>query len=129
MIARLSISILLAGGLCGCQTIKCQTIKCVTIGQQYVVTFDMEDGVPITQTETVASDNHPRRGQCGSGTTATGFTMDCLVHDACHGYAKQFQGTNGIRMELPGGLGPNCLDEFEPAIDDYGGSLPKCDGI
>jgi len=106
--------------LCGCTD-----IECVTVGEKFDVTYSMEDEVPITQNVEVG-ENGSQRGQCGSGVTATGWTMDCLRHDACQHYAVANEGTDGIKKELPGGLGPNCLDEFNLAIDDYAGSAEKC---
>jgi hypothetical protein len=108
----------------------CDDIDCVNIGEKYDVTFTMEDGVPITKSVKVG-EGGGHRGQCGSGETATGWTMDCLRHDACQRYAEDHEGEGDgeheIRKELAGGLGPNCLDEFGEAIDDYSGSQ-ECKG-
>ena len=57
---------------------------------------------------------HGGRGRCGDDWFSTGWTQDCFNHDECQIY----MGDHGI-FELPGGLGPNCLDEFFSAIDDF----------
>ena len=120
--------------LCAAACWGCDTIECVKKGNQYAVTYTMENEVPIEQSVQV-NVGTSQRGQCGSGPTATGWTKDCLRHDACQRYAEDHegedcndQGEGCIKKELPGGLGPNCLDEFGEAIDDYSRSAEKCDG-
>ena len=120
--------------LCAAACWGCDTIECVKKGNQYAVIYTMENEVPIEQSVQV-NVGTSQRGQCGSGPTATGWTKDCLRHDACQRYAEDHegedcndQGEDCIKKELPGGLGPNCLDEFGEAIDDYSRSAEKCDG-
>jgi len=61
---------------------------------------------------------HGGRGRCGDDWFSTGWTYDCFNHDECEIYMD----SHGI-FELPGGIGPNCLDEFFKALDDFFFSL------
>jgi hypothetical protein len=100
----------------------CPDIECISIGESYVAHYTMKDGTAFDE-EILIGEGGSHSGQCGSGETATGWTQDCLNHDRCQHYTSD----HGL-PENPGGLGPNCLDEFNEAIEDYSRSLPKCDG-
>jgi hypothetical protein len=86
--------------------------SCVYKGDIVQALFTDKEGNLIT-TEWSRIKKGSQRGQCGDKIASTGWTRDCFNHDMCHRYFKK----NGF--ELPGGLGPNCLDEFRKAADDF----------
>jgi hypothetical protein len=100
----------------------CPSIECIKKGQVYVAHYTMKDGEAFDE-EVLIGEGGSESGRCGSSEFSTGWTQDCLNHDRCQRYTS----VNGL-PENPGGLGPNCLDEFNEAIEDYSRSLPECDG-
>jgi hypothetical protein len=99
-----------------------EDIVCIKIGDSVTATYTEEDGTVHSEVVLIG-DQGTELGRCGSDVYSTGWTLDCLNHDMCQMYMIK----HGI-PENPGGLGPNCLDEFNEAVDDYSHFLPECDG-
>lgn len=96
--------------------------QCLTLGQQYTVTVDLRSGVytktvtageEISGTPVNSSFNKECAGRCGEGCGNDGgqgnYALDCLIHDVCAFYDKDFGGV----------FDRDCGDEFRAAIDDF----------
>ena len=97
-------------------------ITCIEKGDTVLASYTEEDGTGHSE-EVLIGDQGKEHGRCGSGPTSTGWTLDCLNHDMCQKYMKDHD-----IFENPGGLGPNCWDEFEEAVDDYNQPEECCPG-
>ena len=96
--------------------------QCIEKGDTVLATYTEAAGTQHSE-EVLIGDQGEEFGRCGSGPTSKGWTVDCLNHDMCQEYMKD----NGI-FENPGGLGPNCWDEFTETIDDYFQDEECCPG-
>ena len=97
-------------------------IQCIVRGDTVAAIYTEEDGTPHSE-NVLVGDGGKEYGRCGSSPTSKGWTVDCLNHDMCQKYMID----NGI-FETPGGLGPNCGDEFQETIDDYNQPEECCPG-
>ena len=96
--------------------------ECIKKGMVLEADFDTLDGDIHGYYDTVGRNNG--KGLCGDANfIKSGWTKDCFNHDLCQQYTRK----NSI-FELPGGVGPNCHDEFFRAIDDFIFGWIKCDG-
>jgi|GEM_PF-2730983 len=96
--------------------------QCVELGKSYTVTVDLRSGVktktvvagaPISGTPVNSSFDKGCAGRCGAGCGSDGgqgnYAYDCLVHDVCAFFDKDFGGA----------FDRDCGDEYRAAIDDF----------
>jgi hypothetical protein len=93
--------------------VKDRLNPCVYHGDIVQGIFTDKNGKTIDTDWTEIDIVNSARGRCGDGLTSTGWTKDCVNHDLCHNHFKR------LGEELPAGLGPHCLDEFQKAVDDF----------